>query len=82
MKKETLEEAAERIINNKDLSWENDYAKESFIKGVNWQAERTYSEDEVLELLIKCIDILGESNLSEKDSDKKVVEFFNRYRKK
>ena len=47
MEKETLEEATERIINNKDLSWENDYAKESFIKGANWQAERMYSEEQL-----------------------------------
>lgn len=89
MEKETLEyrekraeellKAAENVFT---ISRENYKARRGFIEGAEWQAERMYSEDEVLELLIKCVDILGESNLSEKDSDKKVVEFFNRYKKK
>ena len=39
---ETLEEASERIINNDSLSWENDYARESFIKGAKSDAARDY----------------------------------------
>jgi hypothetical protein len=46
---ETLEEAAE----NYSQGWgENDDVK-SFIAGANYQAERMYSEQEVLELLLK-----------------------------
>jgi len=41
MKKETLEEAAERY----------DADRDSFIAGANWQSERSYSEKEVIELL-------------------------------
>jgi len=39
-KTETLEEASERIINNDSLSYENDYARESFIKGVNFLSDK------------------------------------------
>ena len=44
--------------------------------------EVRYSEDEVRELLIKCVDVFGDGTLSEKETDKKVVEWFNRYKKK
>lgn len=46
MEKETLEEAAERAIKSglfKD--------KTLFIAGANWQAERMYSEEEVIKLV-------------------------------
>ena len=60
MKRETLEEAAEKYA---DFS--NDYVplafgskfnettKRDFIEGVKWHQERSYSEEEVLELLRK-----------------------------
>jgi hypothetical protein len=41
MKQETLEEAAERY----------DADRDSFEAGAKWQAERMYSEEEVIELL-------------------------------
>jgi hypothetical protein len=55
MKKETLEEAAESVYNEFPLRSEslNELAKENFIKGAKWQADRMYSEEEVLELLCK-----------------------------
>ena len=57
-------------------------AKQDFIAGAKYMTERTYSENEVRELLIKCVDIFGDGLLSEKETDKKVVEWFNRYKKK
>ena len=65
MKKETLEEAAEKycLINNiptdqmivkTDRSCEFETPVTMFIQGAEWQAERMYSEKEVLEMLIKC----------------------------
>jgi hypothetical protein len=38
--KTELEEVAERLTYNDNLSWENDYAKESFIQGAKYQAEK------------------------------------------
>jgi hypothetical protein len=49
MKNETLEEAAERMSIG---IREEDY-KDGFIEGAKWQADRMYSEEEVLELLKK-----------------------------
>ena len=58
-KQETVEEAAERIVKNKvgfhyfgnETSLENLVKKEYVIEGIKWQQERSYSEEEVLELL-------------------------------
>jgi len=46
---ETLEEAAENY-NLNTINAFGDY--ESFIAGAKWQQERSYSEEEVLELLL------------------------------
>ncbi len=46
MKKETLEEAAERLIINPTLE-----DKQVFKQGADWQAERMYSEKEVIDIL-------------------------------
>ena len=60
MKKETLEEAAEnygwRIKRNtfSDVVKANELAesaKQDFIKGAKWQAEKMYSEEEVKEII-------------------------------
>jgi hypothetical protein len=54
MKKETLEEAAERIAMTKDWDFESsegngyyDYV-EGFTEGAKWQAERMYSEEDMI----------------------------------
>jgi hypothetical protein len=49
--KETLEEAAESY--GKDIGNKDGTAQFDFIRGAKWQAERMYSEEEVLELLKK-----------------------------
>ena len=45
MKQETLEEFAERLCPNKQVEYD------MIIEGAKWQAERSYSEEEVLEIL-------------------------------
>ena len=54
MKKETLEEAAENYAKQFDYA-EDSSPQIDFIEGAKWQAERTYSEDEVRELLMKAL---------------------------
>jgi hypothetical protein len=52
---ETLEEAAERLYPDR-LTFMEQYRKieqMSFIAGANYQAERMYSEEEVLDILFK-----------------------------
>jgi hypothetical protein len=44
-KRETLEEAAKRIVTDKTSLGAT--ARNGFVKGANWQAERMYSEEEV-----------------------------------
>ena len=49
MEKETIEEAAEKFVNN--TRYRN--YKVLFIEGAKWQAERMYSEEEVRNLFSK-----------------------------
>jgi hypothetical protein len=49
MKQESIEEAAERLY-PAEWDWKE---KESFIEGAEWQQERMYSEEEVLQMLFK-----------------------------
>ena len=55
MKQETLEEATERLYPNKSTKgWIDQYSaiqRIHFIDGAKWQAERMYSEEEVLSIL-------------------------------
>ncbi len=66
-KQETLEEAAEKIYNEFPLRSEslNELAKEKFITGAKWQQERSYSEEEVNEIIsaswLACEDNEGET---------------------
>lgn len=53
MSKETPEEAAERIYDDNWYSYEK--YRSGFIKGAKWQAERMYSEEEVLEILAQFV---------------------------
>jgi hypothetical protein len=47
IQEETLEEAAERLY-PEEWNWNE---KEIFIKGAKWQAERMYSEDDILKII-------------------------------
>ena len=81
MKQETIEESAERWVfdtnghkwsNNDDTAGDN-YG--SFITGAKWQQERSYSEEEVLEILfeVSC----------NNDTDKEEMEeWFEQFKKK
>jgi hypothetical protein len=68
MKVETLEEAAENY-NLNTINAFGDY--ESFIAGAKWQQERSYSEEEVLELLL--------TSKIEKHED--IKEWFEKFKK-
>ena len=78
MKKETLEEAAEKWIKG----WGGlSNSKQSFIEGAKWQAERMYSEDEVDELVNNLISNFKNYNGSSIDSEK-LKWFYQQLKKK
>ena len=52
-KQETPQEAAERIAYDSSEANKGFPSMEMFIKGTNWQSERMYSEEEVLNILYK-----------------------------
>jgi len=73
---ETLEEAAERFINEKDFDCLeiDDKLFEAFIKGAKWQQERSYSEEEVIEIIFqKRMPYM---------TDTEILEWFNKFKKK
>ena len=65
MKKETLEEAAEKYVEDFDLSFYDtveeipvkELGKKDFIEGAKWQQQNSYSEEEAGELVYN---IMGE----------------------
>ena len=63
MEKETLEEAAERYDSDRD----------SFIAGAKYMAERMYSEEEVLQLLLR---------LQQTESYDNLYDWFEQFKKK
>ena len=55
-KEETLEDAAERNHNEQRLNTYTAYSfYDAFKDGAKWMVKRTYSEDEVRELLMKAL---------------------------
>lgn len=68
-KQETLEEASWKFNPLKKLDGE--FLRAAFIKGAKWQAERMYSEEEVLELLRKAHFV-----------EQNIDEWFERFKKK
>jgi hypothetical protein len=73
-KQETLEEAAERLYSGVDRQID----RMLFIAGAKWQAERSYSEEEMIEFYLFCITEL----LSSKSSAKSPKELFEQFKKK
>jgi hypothetical protein len=55
MKQETFEEAAERLSEKHHYAFgqQSEFYQLGFYEGAKWQAERMYSEEEVIHLLAK-----------------------------
>ena len=63
-RQETLEEAAKIIIPElKHIINDVSTARELWIKGAKWQAERMYSEEEVVNILIKAYEDIGKRKI-------------------
>ena len=60
--KETLEEAAEKYDED---NTNDEYGKSyrAFIDGAKWQQERMYSEEEVVNILIKAYEDIGKRKI-------------------
>jgi hypothetical protein len=82
--KETLEEAAERLYPiNFTIDYDtNKEERDIWLNGAKWQAERMYSEEEVIKLLIYCKDRFGGSGLEDYTSDSEVKQWFEQHKKK
>jgi len=76
MKQETLEEVAKEFSNNSAVTnYEegiNVGKYQGFIQGAKWQQERSYSEEEVLKLLLNC----------PTNTEKETIEWFEQFKKK
>jgi hypothetical protein len=72
-KQETLEEAAERLY-PAEWDWKE---KESFIEGAQWQQEKSYSEEEVIDFIKYTIDNFFNGKLAGLNSN----EIFKKFKK-
>ena len=81
--KETLEEAAERLFPIKGEYFDKEFymvRRIAFIEGAKWQAERMYSEEEVLELIKNREDYMdSEDNILDYQT---IKEWFEQFKKK
>jgi hypothetical protein len=75
MKKETLEEAAERFL--KDGARKFKTAKQVLIGFAKWQSERMYSEEEVLEIVQTFNDVCERPN-----KPHQIKNWFEQFKKK
>ena len=79
MEKETLEEAAERNHNEQKLNTYTPYSfNDAFKDGAKWQAERMYSEEEVLNFtqIILSQYSVGNTNIEQLDLLKETLHIF------
>ena len=76
-KQETLEEASSKVAHMLGTKDSFEYVKMSFELGAKWQQNRSYSEEEVLELLLKMND-WPTTFVSEEE----VKEWFEQFKKK
>jgi hypothetical protein len=81
MEKETLEEAAEKYLKEKEKDFYSYEVKDGFIDGAKWQQERMYSEEEVGELVYNIIGEYGKSYGIMIDGSK-LNELFEQFKKK
>jgi hypothetical protein len=80
--KETIEEAAKRLYPDKGYEDEvycdiGEYNRELFTEGAKWQQERSYSEEEVLDILRKSHSIEQTSKM-----DSWITKWFEQFKKK
>jgi hypothetical protein len=83
LKQETLEEALDRkypLTTLQHLQL-NTAIRTGFEEGAKWQAERSYSEEQVIKLLIYCKDRFGGSGLEDYHHDDEVKEWFEQFKK-
>jgi hypothetical protein len=78
-KQETLEEAALKYARHNASGYFVESKVKAFEEGAKWQAERMYSEEEVIELL-KTFDIKFNSGIVERN--KGIKEWFEQFKKK
>ena len=79
---ETLEEVSEKIYPPR-ITWIKSFAKvesEAFKKGAKWQQERSYSEEEVLNLLWKLY--TTPNYMANFDTKADLIEWFEQFKKK
>jgi hypothetical protein len=76
---ETIEEAAERLVNR---PYGNVVSKSSFVAGAKWQADRMYSEEDMDNLWQYVVDGAKEIMLGNKKSIGGFEEYIEQFKKK
>jgi hypothetical protein len=81
MKQETLEEAAERLSELQEGTYTPQHKityKHGFEDGAKWQQERSYSEEEVMDILLLSYSSISDKSLAGADLRK----WFEQFKKK
>ena len=81
MKQETLEEAAERLypIILEDDGWDkNKQYRDEWLEGYKLAQERSYSEEEVISILMKVYEDIGKRKIP---NPVVLAEWFNKFKK-
>ena len=76
-KQETLEEAA---INHNKINWKSTII--AFEKGAKWQAEKMYSEEDMIEFAVWVYLEVGKNSGKERTNKELFKEWFERFKKK
>jgi sugar-specific transcriptional regulator TrmB len=90
MKQETLEEAADKYVEDFELSFYDtveeipvkEIAKKDFIEGAKWQQERMYSEEEVKDMMFEVLNNKREECCITHTKDSIVRKVFKQFKKK
>jgi hypothetical protein len=77
MKQETLEEASEHYFKSKELLGYTYEVRDGFIDGAKYQAEKMYSEEEVLKIINKFNEIHYHPS-----EEWEITEWFGQFKKK
>ena len=80
-KQETLEEAAQKFYppTTTDFICSPKLVRDGFIAGVKWQQERSYSEEEVIRILIKAYEDIGKRKIP---NQVVLAKWFEQFKKK
>lgn len=75
MKQEILEEVAQKLYPIKDINWTLKPQQDAFIKGAKWQQERSFSEEEVIDIFFLGRESLNKALITKEEALEVIKQF-------